>query len=92
MQTGYSGTSGNCPRYVCARAKQLYGGERGCQSLGGRRLEQHVLAEVFKVLEPAALAATAEALAHAEVHHAKRLRAFELQVERARFEADRADP
>jgi DNA invertase Pin-like site-specific DNA recombinase len=90
MQTGYSGTSGDCPRYVCARAKQLYGTERGCQSLGGRRLEQHVLDEVFRVLEPAALAATAQALAHAEVHHAKRLRAFQLQVERARFEADRA--
>ena len=27
MQTGYSGTKGNCPRYVCARAKQLYAGE-----------------------------------------------------------------
>ncbi|MGK2852568.1 MAG: recombinase family protein [Microbacteriaceae bacterium] len=33
MQTGYSGTKGNCPRYLCARAKQLYGGEKGCQSL-----------------------------------------------------------
>jgi DNA invertase Pin-like site-specific DNA recombinase len=58
MQTGYSGTKGNCPRYVCARAKQLYGGEHGCQSLGGRRLEQRVLAEVFAVLEPARLQAT----------------------------------
>ena len=27
MQTGYSGNQGNCPRYLCARAKQLYGGE-----------------------------------------------------------------
>ena len=39
MQTGYSGTTGNCPRYVCARAKQLYGGEHVCQSIGGIRLE-----------------------------------------------------
>src|SRR6266498_5538542 len=90
MQTGYSGTKGNCPRYVCARAKQLYGTERGCQSLGGRRLEQRVLAEVFAVLEPACLQATAKALAEAEARHATRLRAFELQVERARFEAQRA--
>jgi hypothetical protein len=90
MQTGYSGTKGNCPRYVCARAKQLYGGERGCQSLGGRRLEQRVLAEVFAVLEPAALQATAKALAEAEAQHVSRLRTFQLQVERARFEADRA--
>jgi hypothetical protein len=66
MQTGYSGANGNCPRYVCARAKQLYGGERGCQSLGGRRLEQRVLDEVFIVLAPAALAATAQALHDAE--------------------------
>jgi DNA invertase Pin-like site-specific DNA recombinase len=90
MQTGYSGTKGNCPRYVCARAKQLYGLQHGCQSLGGRRLEQRVLAEVFAVLEPACLQATAKALADADGHHATRLRAFELATERARFEADRA--
>jgi hypothetical protein len=40
-----------------------------------------VLDEVFAVLEPAALAATA---------HTQRLHAFELAVERARYEADRA--
>jgi hypothetical protein len=90
MQTGYSGAKGNCPRYVCARAKQLYGGEKGCQSLGGRRLENRVLEEMFAVLEPAALAATAQALADAERSHAATLRAFELSVERARYEAERA--
>ena len=90
MQTGYSGTNGNSPRYVCARAKQLYGGEKGCQSIGGRRLEQRVLDEVFAVLEPAALTATAQALADAEAAHAVTVRAFTLAVERARFEADRA--
>jgi excisionase family DNA binding protein len=90
MQTGYSGTKGNCPRYVCAAAKQLYGGEKGCQSLGGRRLEKRVLEEVFAVLEPAALAATAQALTDAEQAHTVMLRAFELTVERARYEAARA--
>ncbi|MGI8946695.1 MAG: recombinase family protein [Ornithinimicrobium sp.] len=90
MQTGYSGTKGNCPRYLCARAKQLYGGEKGCQSLGGRRLEQRVLAEVFAVLAPAALEATIQALRDAETAHATTLKAFTLAVERARFEADRA--
>jgi DNA invertase Pin-like site-specific DNA recombinase len=90
MQTGYSGANGECPRYVCARAKQLYGADRACQSLGGRRLEQAVLAELFAVLEPAALAATARALAEAETVAAQRLGAFELAVERARYEADRA--
>ena len=66
MQTGYSGTAGNSPRYVCARAKQLYAGEHVCQSIGGLRLEQVILAELFKVLEPASLEATAKALADAE--------------------------
>jgi excisionase family DNA binding protein len=90
MQTGYSGSGGNCPRYVCGRAKQLYGGDRMCQSLGGRRLEQRVMQEVLAVLEPAALAATARALAEAESSHVQRLGAFERAVERARYEADRA--
>jgi DNA invertase Pin-like site-specific DNA recombinase/predicted DNA-binding transcriptional regulator AlpA len=90
MQTGYSGTNGNCPRYLCSRANQLYGEEHGCQSIGGRRLEQRVLDEVFEVLAPASLAATAQALRHAEETHATNLRAFALSVERARFEADRA--
>jgi integrase-like protein/recombinase-like zinc beta ribbon protein len=63
MQTGYSGPAGASPRYVCARAKQLYAGERTCQSIGGIRLEQVILAELFKVLEPASLEATANALA-----------------------------
>jgi DNA invertase Pin-like site-specific DNA recombinase len=90
MRTGYSGAKGNCPRYVCAQARTLYGAGAACQSLGGRRLEQRVLDEVFAVLEPAALAATAKALAEAQAHHTRRLAAFELAVERSRFEAERA--
>ena len=90
MQTGYSGVKGNCPRYVCARAKQLYGGEQTCQSIGGRRLEKTVLDKMFAVLEPAALSATTQALTEAEAHYRQRLAAFETAVERARYEADRA--
>jgi hypothetical protein len=87
MPTGYSGTKGNCPRYVCARAKQLYGGEKGCQSLGGRRLENRILGEMLAGLEPAALAATAQALSDAEHPHTATLRPS--SVERAH--AERAD-
>ncbi|HUB71889.1 MAG TPA: recombinase family protein [Acidimicrobiales bacterium] len=90
MQVGYSGTTGNTPRYLCGRNKALYGGERGCQSLGGRRLENRVLDEVFAMLEPASLAATAKALAEADANHRRHVAVFELAVERARFEAERA--
>ena len=90
MQTGYSGPKGNSPRYVCARAQQLYAAERGCCSIGGGRLEKTILAELFTVLEPASLEATAKALAEAEGRHRQRLAVFELAVERARYEAERA--
>lgn len=90
MQTGYSGPKGNSPRYVCARAQQLYGTGPGCQSIGGGRLEKTVLEQVFAILEPASLQATAKALLEADEHHRQRLAAFELAAERARYEAERA--
>jgi len=93
MRTGYdrSGTRGIRPRYYCA-AESAYLGRKSscCQSAGGRELEKAVLAEVFAALEPAALAATAQALAGAETARAERLKAFELAVERARYQAGRA--
>jgi len=42
------------------------------------------------MLEPASLAATAKALAEAEANHRRHVAVFELAVERARFEAERA--
>jgi DNA invertase Pin-like site-specific DNA recombinase len=90
MQTGYSGPQGNSPRYVCARGQQLYGTGPGCQSIGGGRLEKTVLAQLFAILEPASLEATAKALAEADAHYRQRLAVFELAVERARYEAERA--
>src|SRR5262249_6874672 len=68
-------------RYYCA-AEPTYLGRKAswCQSAGGRELEKAVLAEVFAVLEPAALAATAQALAGAQTARAERLKAFELAV------------
>jgi DNA invertase Pin-like site-specific DNA recombinase len=90
MQTGYSGPGGNSPRYLCGRAKQLYASDHGCQSIGGGRLEKTVLDQLFSVLAPAALSATAAALAEADTVHRNRLLVFEKNVERARYDADRA--
>ena len=87
MQVGYQHESNI--RYVCNRGLTLYGSPKVCQSLAGRRLEAAVLAQVFAMLEPAALAATASALAEADKAHAERLKVFELAVERARYEAER---
>jgi DNA invertase Pin-like site-specific DNA recombinase/predicted DNA-binding transcriptional regulator AlpA len=90
MQVGYSGPAGNSPRYLCGRAQQLYAGEHGCQSIGGGRLEKTVLQQLFAVLAPAALSATAAALAQADVAYRDRLSVFEANAERTRYEADRA--
>lgn len=49
-----------------------------------------MLDQVFAMLAPAALAATAKALQEAEAQHHRRLAVFELAVERAQFEAERA--
>ena len=90
MQVGYSGANGDCPRYTCNRALIMYGAERTCQSLGGKKLEARVMEEVFAVLEPAAMEATLKALAEVESNYQARMAVFELAAERARYQAGRA--
>jgi DNA invertase Pin-like site-specific DNA recombinase len=91
MRTGYQGSGHkHLPRYYCAAEGTYFGRRDYCQGVGGRQIEQAVVGEVLAVLEPAALAATAQALAGAAAAQAERLRAFELAAERARYQADRA--
>jgi DNA invertase Pin-like site-specific DNA recombinase len=91
MRTGYQGSRHkHLPRYYCAAEGTYFGRRAYCQGVGGRQIEQAVAGEVLAVLEPAALAATAQALADAGAARAERLRAFELAAERARYEAGRA--
>jgi hypothetical protein len=61
MLVGYPGADGHVTRYLCAQGLQLYGPARICQSLSGRRLDDIVVEEVFAMLQPAALTATAQA-------------------------------
>lgn len=90
MQVSYSGRRGNCPRYACVRANQLHGSAHACQSLGGRRLEQTVAEAVFAVLQPAAIEATLRAIEEAALNHQTQVGAAELDLERVRYEAERA--
>ena len=89
MQVGYSGHGGDAPRYLCGRGTQLYG-TPPCQSIGGVYLHRAVLEQLFQVLQPASLEATARAMADAGQRHRQQVAAFEAALERARFEADRA--
>ncbi|MCA1698157.1 MAG: recombinase family protein, partial [Actinobacteria bacterium] len=97
MHSAYSGArsrQGYARRYYCdpreGEVARNGGAGPECQGLGGRQLDEATLAEVFCVLEPAAITATAKALADQEAGEAARLRAFETAVERSRYEAERA--
>jgi hypothetical protein len=86
---GAPGRPGSSPRHECVKAKLHFGTERACQSIGGRKVEKLVLDQLFQVLEPASLAATAKAMTEAGQHWRAGLAVFETAVERARFESDR---
>ena len=91
MRVGYqSSRHKHLPRYYCAAEGTYFGRRAYCQAVGGRQIQQAVAGEVLAVLEPAALAATAQALADAAAAREQRLRAFELAAERACYEAGRA--
>ena len=77
MHSAYSGARGRegfAQRYYCdpriGRISRNGPDGHECQGLGGRQLDESVLAEVFRVLEPAAIAATAKALADQEASEA----------------------
>jgi hypothetical protein len=70
MRTRYSGgkpgKADSCPRHECVKAKLHFGTDKICQSIGGRKVENLVLDQLFQVLESASLAATAQAMSEAE--------------------------
>jgi predicted DNA-binding transcriptional regulator AlpA len=90
MQSAYSGNRGRARRYYCDPREGQVRAVAECQGMGGGQVDETVLDEVFRVLEPASLAATAKALERGEADEAARLAVFATAVERARFEADRA--
>src|SRR5271166_1810470 len=77
MQVGYSGHGGDAPRYLCGRGTQLYG-TPPCQSVGGVYLHRAVLEQLFQVLQPASLEATARAMADARARRPVQLTGDEI--------------
>jgi excisionase family DNA binding protein len=90
MQVAYSGNNGHVSRYACVRAHHLQGAEHPCQSLGGLRLEKAVTAAFLEAITPAGVRACTEAIGELERQHEERQKGQRLAVERAEFEAKRA--
>jgi hypothetical protein len=90
MQVAYSGTSGRVPRYACVRAHHLHGTDHSCQSVGGTRLEKAIATAFLEAVTPAGIRASAQAIEELEHQHDERLAGQRLALERAEFEAGRA--
>ncbi len=91
MQVAYAGTGGNVRRYACVRGHLLHNTPKSCQSLGGGRLEKAVIDAFLESVTPAGLAATAGAIRELEDQHEQLVAGQRLALERAQYEAQRAD-
>jgi len=90
LHVGYSGTTGNVPRYFCHGAHLNHGTER-CISFGGLRVDEIVGKQILSVVEPHAIDAAIEAEQRlAQQDDAKRA-ALCLELEQARYEARLAE-
>lgn len=85
MQTRYTRTL----RYACQRQALDYAAP-ACQSLSGAALEQLLTALVLQVVTPAGLELSRQAAQHCQRERAALDQHWQLRLERARQEADRA--
>lgn len=76
-------------RYTCARRALDYGQPR-CGSLPGRELEQLVAEQILVALEPASLELSVAAADRIELERAELERHWQLRLQRARQDAERA--
>jgi hypothetical protein len=90
MQVAYSGTNGKIGRYACVRGRDMHATGQACQSLGGGRLDQAIAHAFLEAAAPAAIAATAGAIGELEDQHETRMAGQRLALERAQYDADRA--
>lgn len=89
MAVHYSGKSQTL-RYVCRRAKEACRGPH-CQGLAGRVLDELVAEQVLAALQPAALELSLAAADDIQQERERLTRHWRQRLERARFEADRAE-
>lgn len=91
MLVTYTGAGRNVVRYVCMQARRMQAAERECQGLGGLRLQERIVDAFLAALAPASVDATLAALQETEEAWVRECHQRELLVERARYEAERAE-
>lgn len=89
LVVAYGGKRHRVPRYCCVRAR-LSRGERDCISVGGLRLDEAVMREVLKVVEPISIEASIRAIEEINQSKEEQRGLIELELESAEYEAERA--
>ena len=89
LHVRYGGQGGRVPRYECVSGQTNHGTER-CISFGSWRVDQAMEQEILRVISPGAIEAALAEASTVMVEQADSRLALELEVQEARFEADRA--
>jgi len=89
MTTQYT-NAGTGLRYLCSREASDYGAPL-CQSLTGSVLDAHITRLVLEALQPAALEISLQVAEDVEAERARERRHWQQRLERARYEAERAE-
>jgi len=90
LHTHYQGRNAT-PGYHCSGKDIVQGRGVYCLTIGGMQIDQAVVDAFLKALTPAAIEATQLAIQQLETDHDAALAQWRLAVERARYEAERAE-
>ncbi|MGA8056289.1 MAG: recombinase family protein [Burkholderiales bacterium] len=90
LRTQYPGRRAR-PGYYCAGKDIVNGRGLHCLSIGGVQIDRAVSDALLEALKPAAFEATLQATQQLECNHDAALAQWRLTVERARYEAQRAE-
>ncbi|HEU5154357.1 MAG TPA: recombinase family protein [Gemmatimonadales bacterium] len=90
LRVAYQG-SNSVARYYCSAGQVSNGRGSHCLSIGGARIEKAVTQSFLAALTPAGMEAAVMAAEQLEADFDSSLRSWRLEVERARFEAQRAE-
>jgi DNA invertase Pin-like site-specific DNA recombinase len=90
MRLRYSGPQGNFPVYKCDSAHTERAGGQGCQEVRALGLDAEIERILLQALEPDKLTLALAALEQLEQEYATLRKQWQLRLERARYEAERA--
>jgi len=92
LKVHYQGRRGHqSPAYHCPNSELVNGRGKWCLRVGGRKLDEAVAETLLAALTPAGVKAALRAAESLEADHDAALSQWRLQVERAHYEAERAE-